>query len=436
MEKKPLILRKLLFVFLLGMLLIPWVQNKLKIVEVSPLKGAIKLNTPSYFSFSTWLSGDYQNQKEKYLNESFGFRNICVRLNNQIAFNLFHEAKANGVVIGKENYLYEENYIKAYYGRDFIGNDSINHRMERLKFISDTLKKLHKNIIIVFAAGKGSFFPEYFPDQYKSEKSITNHDIYIKVAHDMGLNYIDFNTYFVNNKNKSKYKLYPKYGIHWSFYGEYLAADSIIKYIEHLRSITMPHLYWNTIAVEPAQGDDYDIGNGMNLLFNFKPDSLAYPTLQYQSDSGKTKPSAIVISDSFFWGMFNFGIFKAFSDSHFWYYNKQIYPEYYQSQLETDQVNIKDEIAKHDVFIIMATEATLPSLGWGFIEKTYNMFKGVSQKNAHDAAYMKKVRDICGYIKTDEAWLKKVKAQANEKGISLDSALLLNAIYSVEHPDK
>jgi hypothetical protein len=35
-------------------------------------------------------------------------------MNNQLAFSLFNKAKANGAVVGKENYLYEENYIKAY----------------------------------------------------------------------------------------------------------------------------------------------------------------------------------------------------------------------------------------------------------------------------------------------------------------------------------
>jgi hypothetical protein len=429
-------LRKILFLLLLVTLLIPFVQNKLHLVEVSPLKGAVQLSPNASFNLDGWFSGEYQAEKEKYLNESFGFRNILVRLNNQLAFNLFNKAKANGVIIGKDNYLYEENYLKAYYGLDFIGADSINHIAERLKFISDTLNKLHKNIIIVFAAGKGSFYPEYFPENYMATKNSTNLDAYLKAVREKGLNYINFNSYFIANKSKSKYILYPKHGIHWSYYGECLAADSIIKYIEKLRNINMPQIYWNTINLEPAREDDRDIGDGMNLLFGFKKDVLAYPQLHFQSDSGKIKPSAIVISDSFFWGMFNFGFFRSFTDSHFWYYNYQIYPEYYQSQLETDNVDLKDEIAKHDIFIIMATEATLPRFGWGFIENTYNMFKGVEPKTKYDKEFNKKVKDLVDYIKTDEKWYENVKHQATERHISIDSSLTLNAIYTLEHPVK
>jgi hypothetical protein len=376
MKTKNDLFRFILFLFILILLLVPLAQTKLNLVKTTPLNGFIE--TPPYKkgTIGEWLSGDYQLQKENYIKETFGFRNIFIRINNQVDFTLFNIARANGVIIGKDNYLYEENYIKAYYGLDFIGNDSVNRCIERLKFVSDTLKKLHKNLILVFAAGKGTYYPEHFPDEFKHEKTTTNHDAFLKAAQNLGLDYIDFNTYFAESKTKSKYKLYPKYGIHWSTYGECLAADSIIKYIEHLRNITMPHIYWDAVDVKPAKGDDCDIGDGMNLLFGFSHDLLAYPRIQFQKDSGKTKPSVMVISDSFFWGMFNFGVFNAFSNSHFWYYNKQIYPDYYHSQLETDHVNLKDEIAKHDVIIIMATEATLPKLGWGFIENAYNLFKG------------------------------------------------------------
>ena len=106
---------------------------------------------------------------------------------------------------------------------------------------------------------------------------------------------------------------------------------------------------------------------------------MAYPNIRFQSDSGKTKPSVLVVSDSFYWGMFNFGISSAFTDSHFWFYNNQVYPEGNHGPIQVSQLNIKEEIAKHDIIVIMATEATLPSLGWGFIENVYNDFKSTGK---------------------------------------------------------
>lgn len=382
-------IRITLFLLLLMFLILPFFQAKFKFINVTPLSGAINQPEKEYFSIKNWFTSDYQVKEEKYLNETFGFRNLFIRINNQIAFNLFNKAKANGVIIGKNNYLYEVNYIKAYYGIDFIGIDSITHRMKKLKYLQDTLTKLNKTIIIVFAAGKGSFYPEYFPKKYIREKGKTNYEYHIKLAKELGLNYIDFNKYFIENKNTSKYPLYPKYGIHWSHYGMCLAADSIIRYLEKIRNIDIPNIYWNSIELAEAKESDYDIADGMNLMFKLKSLKMAYPLVQIQSDSGKIKPSVLVISDSFYWGLFNLGIINAFSNSHFWFYNHQIYPDSYQSLKLTSQVNLREEIAKHDIIILMATEATLPNLGWGFIENMYGLFKRVDKNSTFNTEFQK-----------------------------------------------
>lgn len=368
-------IRKVLFVLMLLMLVLPYLQDVLYLVKLTPLRGALTTNEKSNFSFGKWFSGEYQEKQEQYVNENFGLRNLFIRINNQIAFSLFNKAKANGVIIGKNDYLYEEGYIKAYYGSDYIGTDSINNRIQKLKYIQDTLQKLHKDLIIVFAAGKGSFYPEYFPNDMKSKRSITNLQKHTELAQKYSLNYINFNSYFVKNKQTSKYPLYPKYGIHWSTYGMCIAADSIIHYIEQKRKIDMPSIYWDKIDIDEPRESDYDIADGMNLKCKLKSFKMGYPQIKYESDSLKVKPSVLVISDSFYWGLFNFGITNTFSKSQFWYYNEQIYPESYNSPLNTKDVNLKDEINKYDVIIIMATEVTLPKLGWGFIENTYSLFK-------------------------------------------------------------
>lgn len=426
-------IKTVLFAGILLLLLAPYLQHKFDIIKIDPLGGAVSKPENVYFSLKGWLDGTYQEQKEKYLNETFGFRNEFIRTNNQIAFSLFDKAKANGVIVGKDNYLFEENYIKAYYGTDFIGEDSTEHRMERIAFIADTLSKLNKNLILVFAAGKGSFFPEYFPEKYKTEKKRTNYETHIKLAKQLGISYIDFNKYFLENKNKSQYPLYPQYGIHWSYYGMTLAADSIIHYIEKIRSIDMPNLYWDKIEMSQPKETDYDIADGMNIKFLLRSFDMAYPQIHYESDSGKTKPSVLVISDSYYWGMFNAGISNVFSNSHFWFYNKQIFPDSYESPKETSEINLKDEIDKHDVIIILGTEATLPNFGWGFIENVYDNFKGKSHQ-INDAEFQNKLNKLRDYIKQDKKWLSDIEKKAKLRNISVDSMITLDAIWQIQNP--
>jgi hypothetical protein len=189
----------------------------------------------------------------------------------------------------------------------------------------------------VFAPGKGSFYPEYIPDKYLEKPGPTNYISYISLARKFGINNIDFYSYFINNKNKFKYPIFPKYGVHWSSYAECLVADSLIKYIEHTRNIRIPHIYWHDMKLSSPLFRDADAEDAMNLIFDLKPDTLAYLHYQFESDSGKTRPSALIIADSYFNGIYDMGFLQCFSHSDFWYYNKSVFNDHILGwQLNTD----------------------------------------------------------------------------------------------------
>lgn len=429
---------KLLLGGLFAVLFLPLIQEHLHLKKVYPLNGDVTLPPDIVFDKEDWFSGYYQEEKEKFINSDFGFRNQFVKLNNQIAYSLYHKAKANGVVIGKGTYLYEQSYINAYTGTDFLGKDSIDHTIGRMRFVSDTLRKLGKQLIVVFAAGKASFYPEYIPDEYLPVRGPTNYGYMSVAAQQAGLHVIDFNRWFIANKYRSKYPLYPQHGIHWSTYGTALAADSLLRKIEELRGIDVPELKFDGVNMEQAHGVDYDIGDGMNLLFHLKSFDMAYPQMLHVDAKGKTKPRVLVISDSFYWGMFNLGIRNCFDNSHFWYYNRQVYPESEKQDLLVDDVDLGEALAAHDVFVVMATEATLRKISWGFLENSERYYKGfrVPKPDAEAKEYEQKVKDMVKYIKGNEKWLSDTKKRARERGISTDSMLLLEARWNLDHQGK
>ena len=192
MHRYSNILKKGLLSIIFIVMLLPMIQNKFNLFELPPLKGDVEYPIETSINRHAWFSGKYQEIQETYLNSMFGLRSFCVRLNNQIAYSAFNKAKANGVIIGKENYLFEKNYIDAYIGNDFIGQDSIAKTINQLKFINDTLLKLKKNLIIVLAPGKASFYPEYIPDKYLPVLKNTNYKSFAEGVKSKSLNVIDF----------------------------------------------------------------------------------------------------------------------------------------------------------------------------------------------------------------------------------------------------
>ncbi|MDR0206260.1 MAG: hypothetical protein LBI45_03250 [Bacteroidales bacterium] len=367
-------LHALLLMILLFLFTLHFTQYKFNWIKLKPLDGYYVMAENPKFSWNDWFSGSYQEAKDKHLTDHFGFRSFFIRINHQLRFSLFNKAKTAWVTVGKENYLYEENYIKAYYGDDFIGQDSIEQRMYKLKMLQDTLIKLDKKIIVVLAPGKGSFYPEYIPENFHKEKGTTNIEIYRQYLEKWNIFNIDFHRYFIENKEKSQYSFYPQYGIHWSIYSLCVAADSMVRYVEKVNNIDMPHIYWKKINVTQPKRDDIDISRAMNLLFSPKSFGMAYPDIKYESDEGKTKPSLVVIADSFYWGIYNRGWSRLFSNDQFWYYYKEIYTSNQCAPPTIEEMDLRDEIMKTDIFIILSTDANLPNLGWGFIESAYCIF--------------------------------------------------------------
>lgn len=396
-----------------------------KITMFKPLQGAIENTEKAQFNVKDWFSGDYQVNQEKFINDHFFLRSFFVRLNNQLAFTLFKKAKANGVIIGKKNYLYEENYLRAYYGQDFIGVDSIANRMTRLKFIQDELAKQNKTLLVLFAAGKGSFYPEYFPSSYEAAKGTTNYEISILEAKKKGINFIDFNSYFLSKKNDSKYMLYPRYGIHWSNYAACLAVDSLVHRIEAIRGIDMPDLVWDSITMDYPKKSDYDIANGMNLLFQLHDQKMAYPAIRVITNEKTIKPSALVIADSFYWTMLDLTLHTFSKEHQFWFYNREVHANGMPQSTIADH-DFGEVINKTDVIIILVTEANLPNMGWGFIENASDFFNGKSITAEVMIAQIRKE------IKNSKEWYKLIKEKAIINKISVDSMLTLDAKWVYE----
>jgi hypothetical protein len=287
-------------------------------------------------------------------------------------------AKANGVVIGNEGYLYEKNYIKAHFGTDFIGKAEIENRTKKLKFLQDTLAKKGVDLIVVLAPGKGSFFPEFIPDemQVKHAPNRRNFIAYRNAFREMGVNHLDFKTWFLNMKDTSSYPLFPKAGIHWSKYGEVLAADSIARKIGAMRNVKMPKLVVDEIVwSEENLMEDYDIGEGMNLLFDLPTYPMAYPKYHIATDSTTQPQKTLFVADSYYWGMFNNGFSRdLFGDGRFWYYNQGIYPDSYESPLNVKDINMVEKVEENDVIILLSTDANLYKFAFGFIEELYDAY--------------------------------------------------------------
>lgn len=391
------------------------------------LKGSFTPKEKPSFEASSWFTGNYQDSLNDFANENFGFRSFFVRLNNQLEYSLFNNAKANGVIVGKEGYLYEKNYITAYLGEDFVGDSTIAQKISKLEEIQKRLKKRDIDLILVFAPGKASFYPEYIPDQFDRKKTKTNYEGYVNALTNTKINFINLNQWFIELKGKTIAPLYPKTGIHWSRFGELKVGDSILNYIEKIRGINLPKFnFTDTLFSTKTKFTDADIEQGMNLLFDIEDLEMAYPSFNVIRDANTQSTRAMVVGDSYYWGLYNHGFATDFlSNGQFWFYFKEINEIGKEKQL-VKNVDIKNEIQKHNVVILMVTEANLSDFAFGFIESAYTLFNLPLEQEKEE-----RIKLMERNILHTKNWYEDIKLMAKEKGISVERAVRKNAEYMI-----
>lgn len=395
--------KKIALTFILLLLFLPLAQNILNLFVIPPLNGDFVLPEKPQLQKTGWLSGDFQENYESYLEQQLGLHNVLVRLFNQIDYTLFRIPHAEGVVIGKKSVLFEHDYLRAWTGEDFIGERTWDKKLGKLKFLQDYLRENYStDLVLVLEPSKARFEPEYIPDPYvEQKKEPANYNYIVSKANNLNIRFLDLNALYMKMKDTSRYLLYPKYGVHWSIYGMILMADTLIRYLENLSGIDMPDMYIQRIVLSDSLRDtDYDAAKPMNLLCELPHGPMAYPELIFEQNPAKTKPSVLVVGDSYYWNIFNVYIPQnLFSNEAFWYFNALVYPDTYYDTTWVSDLDIRAEVEKQDIVLLMVTERFLFKYDWGFIDALYTLYAPDIEPDLHNA-YENGVRMNIGLFNT------------------------------------
>jgi len=376
MEK---IFKKGLFIIVFGVLLLPLLQQNVFFIDCGPLHGYYSDAPETKPTLKKWFDGSFQEEENNYLNDHMGLRPYLIRINNQVGFSLFQQYYG-GCTLGSDNYLYYDNYIDAYYGRDYAGYNALYDQLKKLKAVQDTFSKLGKTIVAVYAPCKAWYFTEHIPGYLRSAKMLpNNYKTCIRIGDSLGIRQIDLNSWYMALKNTEQEALYPRWGIHWTNYGSILAIDTIIRNIENSRHIRMPHPAWTKVVhTTEARDPDNDMGSTLNLLIVPKPDLLCYPELFYKTDSTTTKPRIIFIGDSYSVNFIRTGVLQNISDHwQFWFVFKFVvdstdYNNY--DYIKMENYDWKTEMNKADCFVLLNTAKNANILGNGFIQAAYDYY--------------------------------------------------------------
>lgn len=379
-QRSTTIIKTSLFGAVLLFLCLPYIQRKFVLVEEKPLYGYVEQVAKPELTATSFFEEEFQKQYERYVNQQYGFRTSLVRLRNQVDYSFFNLSNTNDVVIGKNHCLYEGSYIRAYYGDDYMGNEAMQRSLDRLRMVRDTLAKLNVKLLFVMTPDKASFYPEYFPDAYVEGHDPppyrTNYEEWMRGLKKHAVPAIDFRRWFLGMKKTTKYPLYAMGGIHWSKYGAYIAADSLLRYMDKLTGKRVPQLRLDSIVVSAENApEDYDIAEGMNMIFRMPTRPMAYPVFHRESLPGMQQPSVLVAGDSYYFLLHGYKLSeKHFNDGQFWYYGQEIVHTGPLGGKLVKDIAIQKEIERQDVVVIFSTNRNLNGFAAGFVNTLYEAY--------------------------------------------------------------
>lgn len=345
--------------------------------STAPLQGAIELHEYVELNPKSWFSAQFQDGFEAFYNDHFGFRPEMIRLKNQWDYSLFNTLNARGIVMGKDDVLFDKAYLEAYNGLDYVGEDSIRKVVAQLKELQSLLEKHNRTFIVLFAPSKAHYFKDCFPENFpRKDGATTNYNVYLLEMAAAQVNYFDFNQWFLEMKDTSECPLMVKNGIHWSQYGALLAANKMLRAVEKFSPYRLPEMVFDSIEqTSIPRFTDNDISRTLNLQYPLPSEENCYPQFRWLGADSSNRPKALVIGDSFYWNLFNIGLGRdVFQYGGFWYYNREIYPDNYEKATHTGYMDISDKLIENDVYILLVAEPNLKDFPWNFLEKAIKLF--------------------------------------------------------------
>ena len=236
----------------------------------------------------------------------------------------------------------------------------------------------------------------------------------------MGINYLDFSKYFVEQKGKVDYPLFPQTGTHWSNIAAVHVADSLIRYMEAIGKMNINNIEIGTPYCDTSRKPDDDLELMLNLIREIPKEPNMYADVSVVDDTSASRPKFLINGDSFAWNIINQVYMDAiFSKWQYWYYNSTIYknPDYNS----TSEVDYAAEILGSDYIMLSYCTAMIYGLGYGFIPKALVHL-------CYDDSQIDAVRDkIIANMKCNEEWMAYLTNKAKNEGRDLDDVMYEDA---------
>ena len=324
------------------------------------------------------MDGSYFSTLNSYVENHFWGRNVLIKLRSQLMVSLFNESPNNNVVIGKDEYLFEPEYINKELNIYPVSDeDYFNELIEKLEKLDRICADHGKEMYIFLTPSKAYFCKDKIPDTYIALGSDgeNNYQKFTRYLKRSNLKYFDAHSYIEENKSEIEAPVYYSTGIHWSHPWGQLCAKEFEEYVNSCSRWQLSEIDQkikkkkNNIPDAP----DADLYSSLNLIGNPNKDTY------YKSKLIVTKENevpAVFMRGGSFLGQSLRALGTAGAihvTAH--YENNYYFTNDYTGMESLSAFDAYDEfvdmgryLSEADMLILEVNEAAIPNMSWGFID--------------------------------------------------------------------
>lgn len=246
----------------------------------------------------------YFDEWESYVSDHFAFRQEMATVDALLLSSVFHVSNTEKVVVGKQGWLYFQETMDDYLGRNRLSEREIHNCAKVLALLQEGAEAEGCQFVAAIAPNKNSLYPEYMPGRYVKESDENNVSHLVPELARQGVHFVNLHEAF----GSAGRVLYHKLDSHWNNEGAVLACDRLLDSLgkEHIDYTQEPYhveknfsgdlkgmLYpkWNLL--------DDNVIYEREHIYSYVGDVTSTEDMMIETENDEADGSVVMFRDSF-----------------------------------------------------------------------------------------------------------------------------------------
>lgn len=326
------------------------------------------------------LDGTVQEELNNYIAQNMPGRDLMIKVRNQLIFTLYAKSPNQNIVIGKNNNLFEKEYVLKYEKvYPPATKEYVTDLCDKIAVIQDRLEAKGKELYLFITPTKVRYYEEDVPDIYRVASSFGeetgNYEVLKETLADYDFKVYDsipFVTAYRETADAAGMPLYYKTGSHWSLVVGAEVASDLGRFLDENSKYQFPATHVEYAPVPEPLHPDSDIFNTFNI-FTKPYDSYYTADLKVEGSglADEEKPNLFCRGGSFMGQTINHLIIDEMFHQDT-YVENTLYcrNRFSESGNFSDygELNLKQELDQADIVILEVNEAHIPVMSFGLVD--------------------------------------------------------------------